>query len=316
MPISIDAEFRKRVRGASLLALPQSAAKVVALSQNPNNGPAEYAKAIGADVGLSSQVLRFVNSSFFGFRHQIKSVQHAMSMVSVKTIKNFVLWNAIFATLPDPKIGQFSLRAMSQDSLRRGAFAKVLAATMAAPGVDSEEVFLCALLQDTALPVIAQTWTNEYKAAFSYLATAERRLSELEREIFLWDHALAGGYFACEWGLGDEVGEIIAAHSHLPDGDMSSPLAIKKNIVALSALLPPVVSKGWREASFFFEGVADVTASFPSAISDMESFLTKVDFESKDLYALLQFAPPAVSLAQAYVAYCGLPNDAATSPAV
>ncbi|MGL4944055.1 MAG: HDOD domain-containing protein [Thermoguttaceae bacterium] len=301
MPIEIDPDFRKRVRGASLLALPQSAARVVSLSQDPENGPAEYAKVIGADLGLSSQVLRFVNSSFFGFRHQIKTVQHAMTLVHVKTIKNFVLWNAIFATLPDPKIGQFSLRAMSQDSLRRGVFAKLVAAQIGNPQVDPEETFLCALLQDISLPIIAQLWVSEYRAAFPHRMESGQRLSEIEREIFLWDHALAGGYFAGEWGLGEEVAEIIAAHTALPTDNMKTPVAIKKNIVSLSALLPPVVEDTWREAPLFFDGAANLTDRYPHVMSDMEHFLAQVDVDVADLYELLRFSPPTISLAQAYV---------------
>lgn len=300
MSIQIDAEFRKRVRGASLLALPQSAARVVALSQDPKNGPAEYAKVIGADLGLSSQVLRFVNSSFFGFRHQIATIQHALTLVHIKTVKNFVLWNAIFATLPDPRIGQFSLRAMSQDSLRRGVFAKIVAAQIANPEVDPEEIFLCALLQDIAIPIIAQVWASEYKAAFPHRMVSMQRLSGIERDIFQWDHAIAGGYFACEWGLGEEIGEIIASHTAHPTDDMASPLAVKKNIVSLSALLPPVIEKTWQEAPCFFSGVANFTDRYPAIMADMEKFLAQVDYEVCDLYTLLNFPSPAISLTQAY----------------
>ncbi|MEZ6092185.1 MAG: HDOD domain-containing protein [Pirellulaceae bacterium] len=37
------------------------------LSQNPDNGPLQYAAPIEADPGLLGQVLKFVNSSYFGF---------------------------------------------------------------------------------------------------------------------------------------------------------------------------------------------------------------------------------------------------------
>jgi len=82
--------------------LPQSAIRLLELSQNPDNGPPEYAKPIEADPGLTSQVLRFVNSSYFGFAREISSVKLAIALVGVRTIKNFSLWSAVFSLMPSP----------------------------------------------------------------------------------------------------------------------------------------------------------------------------------------------------------------------
>ena len=42
--------------GAQLPALPQSAIRLLELSQDPENGPAEFAIPIEADPGLTGQV--------------------------------------------------------------------------------------------------------------------------------------------------------------------------------------------------------------------------------------------------------------------
>ncbi|MGL6196656.1 MAG: HDOD domain-containing protein, partial [Thermoguttaceae bacterium] len=99
--------FLERIKGMCIHAFPQSASRVLELSKDSNNGPPEYAVPISADIGLTTQVLKFVNSSFFGFRYKITTVQMALSLVCVRTIRNFVLWNAVFTTLPNPKCGPF-----------------------------------------------------------------------------------------------------------------------------------------------------------------------------------------------------------------
>jgi len=84
-------DLKRVLMGAQLPALPQSAIRLLELSQNAENGPAEFAKPIEADPGLTGQVLRFVNSSYFGFAREISSVKLALTLVGVRTIKNFAL---------------------------------------------------------------------------------------------------------------------------------------------------------------------------------------------------------------------------------
>ena len=87
-----------------LPAMPQSALSLLNLSRDPNSGPAEYAAAIEVDPGLTVQVLRFVNSSYFGFRHEISNVKQAITLVGVRTIKNFALYSAVFSMVPQPEV--------------------------------------------------------------------------------------------------------------------------------------------------------------------------------------------------------------------
>ena len=110
-----------------LPALPQSAIRLLELSQDPANGPAEFAVPIEADPGLTGQVLRFVNSSYFGFAREISSIKLAITLAGIRTIKNFALWSAVFSLMPNPRCGPFDLKSLWQDSLRRALFARAAA---------------------------------------------------------------------------------------------------------------------------------------------------------------------------------------------
>ena len=48
--------LQELLKGAQLPALPQSAIRLLELSNNPDNGPADYAAPIEADPGLSPDV--------------------------------------------------------------------------------------------------------------------------------------------------------------------------------------------------------------------------------------------------------------------
>ena len=237
---------------AQLCALPQSASRMIELAKDPNHGPKEYAEPISADLGLSTQVLRFVNSSFFGFRHKITSLPMALTLASVRTIRNFVFWNGLFAVLPNPQCGPFSVKKLFQDALRRAVFARVVAERFTE--YDSDEVFMCALLQDMAIPILAKKWGNEYADMIQQSNTQQVRLSTLERDRMGWDHAEAGGMLTVNWGLGEFVADIVSQHtnSFFADYDISEPSLV--GITALSALLPKVQDHQWFENIAFVDG--------------------------------------------------------------
>ncbi|MCE9527487.1 MAG: HDOD domain-containing protein [Planctomycetales bacterium] len=117
-------DLKDLLRSAQLPALPQSAIRLLELSQDPDNGPVEFAVPIEADPGLTGQVLKFVNSSYFGFSREISSVKLAITLVGIRTIKNFALWSAVFSLMPNPRCGPFDLKSLWQDSLRRALFAR------------------------------------------------------------------------------------------------------------------------------------------------------------------------------------------------
>src|SRR5690606_40827918 len=129
-----------------------------------------------ADPGLTSQVLRFVNSSYFGFSREISSVKLAIALVGVRTIKNFALWSAVFSLMPSPKCGPFDLKSLWKDSLRRGIFARRLGKTMGVKDVD--ELFAAALLQDMAVPLLAKELPGDYADMLSGRDGGKQRLSD------------------------------------------------------------------------------------------------------------------------------------------
>ncbi len=198
--------------GAQLPALPQSAIRLLQLSQDPENGPAEFAVPIETDPGLTGQVLKFVNSSYFGFAREIASIKLAITLVGIRTIKNFALWSAVFSLMPNPKCGPFDLKSLWQDSLRRGLFARSLGRILGQ--ADSEDLFAAALLQDMAVPLLAKEMPEEYDKLFQGRRGGQTRLSELEQERFGWTHSEAASILARRWSLPDEFADLIECHTH------------------------------------------------------------------------------------------------------
>lgn len=270
---------------AQLPALPQSAMRLLELSHDAENGPPEYAVPIEADPGLTSQILRFINSSFFGFAEEVTSVRLAITLVGVKTIRNFALWNAVFSLMPNPKCGPFELRTLWQDSLRRGLFARALGRHLQA--CDPEELFTAALLQDLAVPLLAAELPDEYSELLT-LRGRGQRLSQLEQERFGWTHGDAAALVTRRWRLPASFAANVAHHSSFSDCR-----ALPSQVVGLSALLPTEADNDWSELAEF-QSAYDTIGAASIPVADLFAF---VDHEFAEFAPVLQLAGPTRSLA-------------------
>lgn len=284
---SLEEVFHSEV----LPALPHSAISLLQLSQNADSGPAEFAKPIEADPGLMGQVLKFVNSSYFGFSREIMSVQQALTLVGTRAITNFALWNAVFSVIPNPKFGPFDLKSLWQDSLRRALFARTLGRSLKL--ANSEDLFAGALLQDMAIPLLLKELPSEYENLVQRRADEGRRLSGLEKEMFGWDHADAAAMLAKQWNLPEEFVTLIAQHTQLSEllcGDESQRGAA---CVALASLLPSGTDTDWTEKPLFVDGYKELTAQDENGLAEL---FAVVDEGTAEFAPVLKLPVPKTSL--------------------
>jgi HD-like signal output (HDOD) protein len=287
-------DLQQILKGAQLAALPQSAMRLLELSKDPDNGPAEFALPIESDPGLTGQVLKFVNSSYFGFSREISSVRHAISLVGIRTIKNFALWSAVFSLMPNPKCGPFDLKSLWQDSLRRALFARAMAKQLGAK--EAEEAFAAALLQDMAVPLLAKELATDYLEMLNSRHCG-RRLSELERERFGWTHADAAAQMARNWNMPDAFAVLVEQHTALEELLGQKEVPAGPVAVALSALLPASSDEQWSDREAF---EAAYNRLRPATGASIEAILAQVDQEFAEFAPVLKLAAPAKSLVAWY----------------
>ena len=280
---------------AQLPALPQSAIRLLQISQDAEAGPAEFAAPIESDLGLAGQVLRFVNSSYFGFAREVSSVKCAVTLVGTRTIKNFVLWSAVFSQVPDPKCGRFHLKQLWEDSLRRALFARDLVTLFGSKAAD--DAFAAALLQDMAIPLLSKGAPALYARLLEARDRDGTRLSALEHEAFGWTHAEAAKRMAQHWSLPEEFAVVVGSHLEIErwaaDG-VSHPAELA---VAMSALLPSGADRIWLECGSvenYYERV--VPADSPA----LATLLGQIDDEFCELAPLLKAGNPRMSLVERY----------------
>ena len=287
--------LQRILQGAQLPALPQSAIRLMELSRDPDNGPGEYALPIEADPGLTGQILKFVNSAYFGFSREISNVKMAITLVGIRTIKNFALWSAVFSLMPNPKCGPFDLKRLWQDSLRRGLFSRALAKLLGLK--DCEESFSAALLQDMAVPLLAKEMPKEYLELLEARQNLNRRLSDLERERFGWTHAQAAAAMARGWKMPDDFAALIEHHTSIDELLAASTSKADQLAVAVSALLPSISDESLDRMCAFRRSIS---ARSPGRRPSLPDLLDQIDKDFVEFAPVLKLTTPAKSLVAWY----------------
>ncbi len=289
----LDIDLQELLESAQLPALPQTAIRLLELSQDASNGPAEFARPIEADAGLMGQVLRFVNSSYFGFSREISSVKQSLALVGVRTIKNFALWSAVFSLVPDPKFGPFDLKKLWQDSLRRAVFARILGKAIKLD--NAEDLFAAALLQDMAIPLLLKELPEHYEGLIERRGQENLRLSQLEQELFGWDHAQAAAALVRNWRLPEEFATLIERHPNLEHLLTCDPPKRDAACVALASLLPACQDTNWNERPEFEAGWQRLTNNSTQPVVQI---IAEADATFAEFAPIMKLPIPQKSLAQ------------------
>lgn len=292
-PTALDLD--QALAAAQLPGLPQCAIRMLEISQDREAGPHELAVAIESDLGLAGQVLRFVNSSYFGFAREVASVKHAVTLVGMRTITHFVLWSAVFSQVPDPKCGRFRLRQLWEDSLRRALFARDLLTLLDSQSAD--DAFAGALLQDMAIPLLSKGSPAIYAGLLDARDGGAARLSALEHKAFGWTHAEAGKRIALHWNLPEELAAMVGSHLELDRLSARGVSDSAESAVAFSALLPSGADPLWLECAAledYYEGVV------PAGAPPLAKLLGQIDDEFHELAPMLRAGNRRTSLLKRY----------------
>lgn len=289
-------KLRALLTAEQLPAMPHSALSVLQLSNDPSIVKIDdLVRPIEADPGLAAQVLKFFNSSYFGFQSTISNVRQGAALVGIRVVKNFVLWKAVFSLIPQTTAPNFKVTHLWQDSLRRAMFARFLAAELKMG--DGDLAFAGTLLSDMAIPLLLKRMPAEYgNVLTSAAAKRNRRLSDLELEAFGWTHATAAVVLGRIWKLPDPLIMIVGEHLHLAileEGPVRS--QIERQVSALAALLPMSIYDDWAERETFLE-VCEMFLAETSARP--ASLFAKVDNEYEQYAAILGLQKPKKLLSE------------------
>lgn len=256
-----------KTKNQRLPTLPGIASMLIEAVHRDEPDIREISDIISKDPPLSAEVLKFVNSPYFGMRKKISSVLHASQMLGINAVKNLALSFSLVNSFT--KADKFNYETFWKDSLIAAVSCKRIAQQVA-PAF-SEDAFFLGLLHDIGVLVLAEYFPTDYRQVVGEMTDADVNSVVLENRILGFDHMVAGHCLAEAWGFPDTLSVPIRYH-HQPKqlADASDDIVTKTRVLHLAT-----------QFVTFFKQPEDVRrASALQFYADAYGYADKLDIDS------------------------------------
>lgn len=254
--MSVNHELRSL--DVDIPAQPQSLVKLSLLLADEDINLQAAAALIETDMALASAVMKAVNSSLYGLKGRVQSVQQAITYLGMREVAAITFEIGLRAAFPPaPELEPLWARAG-----RRGLLMGRLASALS---LDAWAAHSAGLFEECGKAVLFRHAPDHYRSMLR-AAGSDRELSQLEHAGFGVSHDALGAALCESWGLGPAAVASVRHHLQAQD-ELRLPEAIaRRPICALS-----VLANRWLQAP---QTVAEaVQALAPQA--DLDSTLVE-----------------------------------------
>jgi two-component system cell cycle response regulator len=217
---------------------------IMRLVQREDVTAKKLADLVKADPALTARILSFANSAAFGARRPVASVQDAVLMMGMQSVRNFALSLSIVGTRRGGHCPGFDYGVYWAQAL--AVAVAVAAVTGRERTVAPEEAFTLGLLSDIGRLALATAWSEAYGECLRVSQGDD--LLQLERERFAVDHRELTVILLLDWGLPSLLLEALKLSFEAPSGESSRLIRFAQQLVFARQLARFCVADGQYRA--------------------------------------------------------------------
>ncbi len=233
-------------RTLELPTLPDVLVKLNEVMNDPESSAEEVANVISLDPAVSTNILRIVNSAYYGLQVRVGSVNLAVSIMGFNMTRKVALKAAVFSVFAkksNKKVPNFDPNTFWQHSIYTGILARTIGhSSQKFTGLHPEDLYICGLLHDIGKIILVENAPENFNEILRVGLEENRNLLELEQEILGFTHADVGSVLAIKWFLPEDLTIAIRYH-HCPDRD-----PFNKTLSSLVALSDALAAKNGKPA--------------------------------------------------------------------
>lgn len=208
--IKLDESVIKHVEsGFHIPPKPEILNTIQDIANDPEGSISDIGDCVASDVGLSSAVLKTLNSPFYGMSRTISDVRQATMMLGIESIKALVASYEIRRAFTGDSC--ISLERF-WDSAAEIANAMVFIGKRVNSNIPLENLHVTGLFHDCGLPAMSIKFPDYVDTLRQANEQPNLLLTELEEERYHCNHAVIGYYIASSWGLPKELCSVILQH--------------------------------------------------------------------------------------------------------
>ncbi|BDU77757.1 response regulator [Mesoterricola sediminis] len=228
-------EAVRRILGGvrRLPALPAAYQEIQTLLEEEDVKIADLGRVVKRDPGLAANVLKVVNSAYFGLRQHVSDPADAVAYLGIDTLKGLALVHGVFGQVTDLPAG-FSVGGLWSHCLQVALASRGIARHERLPREVQGDCFTGGLLHDVGLLILASALPDAYGAVRGLMASGQDIVAA-EMSVLGVHHGEVGAWILGLWALPAPVVQAVAAHHAPPDLDPPGPAGIVSAVEVLSA---------------------------------------------------------------------------------
>ena len=195
-----------------IVSPPEIFLQVSEILDDPTKNAYDAGRIIENDPGLTSRLLKIVNSAIFGFPSKVTSVTRAIAIIGNVELRNLVLATIVvdrFSKIPSEIP---SMREFWRKSIRCALFARAL--TSYHPQCnDASTIFVCGLLHNLGNLVIYSRIPELASQAVILAKTDKISMQDAEQQVMNFDRFDVGGELCKLWRLPNLITKTIMFHN-------------------------------------------------------------------------------------------------------
>lgn len=214
----LDKEQVRKQVDISIEKLPNlspSALKIIEIANDIKASPVDLMQIIKIDPVLTGKILRLINSTYFSMPQKITSLNRALILLGLNTIKNIALTSAFIEASGNRESNDFfDLKELWQHMLSVGVTSKLMAKAAGQSAQLLEEFFIAGLLHDVGDMIFMKYAPAEFYE-IGLRAEAEKiSVTEASRKILGFTGPEVGMRVAAHWKLADNLSKVISDNCH------------------------------------------------------------------------------------------------------
>ncbi|BBB67580.1 histidine kinase [Undibacterium sp. YM2] len=198
----------------SVKDLPTLPAIVMELLNNIDNEELnmhDLAQKVSHDMALTAKTLRYANSPYYSTMIKVTTVQQAISLLGLSTVRQIVITAALTGCFPENNCKGFNHKDFWRHSNAVAIAARILARRLK---LNPDVAFTAGLLHDIGALVLATCYTGAYEMVLEQRQELQTTQYETEKQLLGIDHALVGETLATQWNFSEVMIKAIAGHHH------------------------------------------------------------------------------------------------------
>lgn len=216
-----------------LPTLPHVVLQLMDKLNEPDPSVDELADMIMSDQVLTTRLLRFVNSAYFGFYRMINSVKETILYLGVNEIRNLI-YSAVLTNTFERDAPLIKRVRFWEHSLGCALFSKFIAKRIGYPAL--EMAYLGGLLHDIGEAILALHQYKEFEQVVFQVLDNGTSFYVEEDKILGINHTDFGPWLSEHWLLPSQMNDVISFHHSVLEADENKILVALVRIADLTCL--------------------------------------------------------------------------------